>query len=297
MTIISELDVGVGGGGPNGVDQKSERSYKFGFLPESVPKCFGNRQLQADFIKWGLGQDMVIIRFLYDSPANSEDEARFMVNQFFASSEAQRILPHACAGVGSLGSQAKVELDPVSISQTDMSIFHVLTEKRIVNPSTGRIQGRLEEDWEGIPLYDTLREALVCEDSELYEVFSKKARNEWVSLPVPFHATTSTVFLAAMRRELLFKVFWHVVIGGASNQYDEVITPYIEHTKQIFKDLVSVRLAPDGSIICPCRAYRVTGVSGTKLHSNDHPSNYCYVIVDPTMRHLTVWYYQYRPFW
>ncbi|KAF4715687.1 hypothetical protein FOZ62_000130, partial [Perkinsus olseni] len=102
----------------------------------------------------------------------------------------------------------------------------VLTEKRIVNAATGRIQGRFEEDWEGIPLYDTLREALVCEESELYETFSE-----------------------TIRQELLFKVFMHVVIGGASNQYEEIVTPYIEHTKKIFKIVFLCSMSPPMSSV------------------------------------------------
>ncbi|KAF4665739.1 hypothetical protein FOZ61_010546 [Perkinsus olseni] len=271
MTIITEVDVVPGQEGDE--EPTASKAYKFRFLPEAIPKCFGDRQLQADFKKWGLDQDMVILRFLYDSPADTESERQFMVQEFFKSAEAQRILPHACRGVSGIGPGTKVEMEQLTVKHTDMSIFHVLTEKRIVNAATGRIQGRFEEDWEGIPLYDTLREALVCEESELYETFPE-----------------------TIRQELLFKVFLHVVIGGASNQYEEIVTPYIEHTKKIFKDLVSVRLGPDGSIVCPCKAYKITTLcGGAKLHSIDHPSNYCYVIVflcsmSPPMSSVSVYF-------
>lgn len=36
-------------------------TYKFRFLPDAIPKCFGDKQLRADFRKWGLDEDMVIM--------------------------------------------------------------------------------------------------------------------------------------------------------------------------------------------------------------------------------------------
>lgn len=53
------------------------------------------------------------------------------------------------------------------------------------------------------------------EDSEKYEIFSQ-----------------------ADREEFLFCLFKHLCLGGALCQYEDVLNPYLETTKLIYKDLV-----------------------------------------------------------
>lgn len=40
------------------------------------------------------------------------------------------------------------------------------------------------------------------------------------------------------RQEFLFRLFKHIVLGGELCQYEDVINPYIETVKTIYKDLV-----------------------------------------------------------
>ena len=38
----------------------------------------------------------------------------------------------------------------------------------------GHIRGRIEEDWEGVPIIDLVRETIMMEESELYDAFSEQ---------------------------------------------------------------------------------------------------------------------------
>lgn len=40
------------------------------------------------------------------------------------------------------------------------------------------------------------------------------------------------------RQEFLFKVFKHVVLGGELCQYEDIVPPYIDTAKIIYRDMV-----------------------------------------------------------
>lgn len=42
----------------------------------------------------------------------------------------------------------------------------------------------------------------------------------------------------ADRKEFLFKLFKHICVGGELCQYEDVISPYLDTVKVIYKDLV-----------------------------------------------------------
>merc|ERR1719281_194066 len=90
---------------------------------------------------------------------------------------------------------------------------------------TGHIRGRIEEDFEGVPIVNLIREAILLEDSELYDTFSEKER-----------------------KEFLFRIFSHLVFGGASNQYEDHVEDYFKATKEVYKDLLTVRRNDAGDV-------------------------------------------------
>lgn len=40
------------------------------------------------------------------------------------------------------------------------------------------------------------------------------------------------------RDEFLFRIFFHICLGGRFNQYEDEIQPYLDVTKQVYKDLI-----------------------------------------------------------
>merc|ERR1719456_336776 len=120
---------------------------------------------------------------------------------------------------------------------------------------TGHIRGRIEEDVESVPINSLVREAIMVEESELYDAFSAKERNE-----------------------LLFHIFSHVVFGGASNQYEDHVEEYFKVTKAIYKDLLSVRKNDAGEVEVVSWVYKILSLGqGGSMFPKDHPTNFCYI--------------------
>ena len=40
------------------------------------------------------------------------------------------------------------------------------------------------------------------------------------------------------RDEFLFRIFFHICLGGRFNQYEDELQPYLDVTKQVYKDLI-----------------------------------------------------------
>merc|ERR1712070_627641 len=136
---------------------------------------------------------------------------------------------------------------------------------------TGHIKGRIEEDFDGVPILNLIREVILMEESELYDAFSEKER-----------------------KEFLFRIFSHIVFGGASNQYEDHVEEYFKVTKQLYKDLLTVRRNDSGDVEVVSQVYEALSLGqGGYLFPKDSPLNFCYVILDPIMRHITFWYFGY----
>lgn len=108
----------------------------------------------------------------------------------------------------------KVNVEDVACTQLSVEIFDKLTDKNIVRES-GHIRKCLDEYYEQIVISDELRKVLLLEESDNYEIYSDQERNEFI-----------------------FRLFKHVAIGGEVCQYEDVIQPYIDVTKSIYKDLI-----------------------------------------------------------
>ena len=87
----------------------------------------------------------------------------------------------------------------INCSVLNMQYFDCFEELGIVNKGDGRIQGCMDEWYEGMQLQDKLRQALVWEDDENFEEFQQDKYNN----------------------ELIFCLFRYLVLGGGMCQFDE----------------------------------------------------------------------------
>lgn len=178
-------------------------------------------------------------------------------------------------GIGVCSPQkVRVRWESLGTKIVSMSFFNKFEDVGAVGPS-GHIRGRLEEDVDGVPIVNLVREAILMEESELYDAFSEQER-----------------------KELLFRIFSHLVFGGASNQWEDHVEDYFKVTKEIYKDLLTVRRSDTGDVEVLSEVASVVSLGdGGMLFRKDSPLNFCYVIYDPVMRHIRLWYFCYRPIW
>jgi len=254
-------------------EQPEDKAYRFHFLPDAQFKSFGNSNVQPLLDKWGFGPDMVMCTFRVEQQVQ-EDQMDSMLNAFFHDRVVLGVL-HQISGLRVISpDKVQVRWQKMGTKVTSMSFLNRFEECGAIGKS-GHIRGRLEEDFEGVPIVNLIREVILMEESELYDAFSEQER-----------------------KEFLFWIFSHLVFGGAANQWEDHVEDYFRVTKEVYKDLLSVRRNDTGDVevLSTVASVRSLG-SGGMLFPKENPLNFCYVILDPVIRHLRVWYFGYRPLW
>ncbi|CAM9443223.1 unnamed protein product, partial [Discosporangium mesarthrocarpum] len=101
---------------------------------------------------------------------------------------------------------------------------------------SGQVRGCYEEYIDGVNASDKLRELMANSESQNAHVFS-----------------------SAQKSELIFHIFKVLSVGGAMCQPDDSLQRYLEVTKLIYKDLVSVfKNSSTGQIEVGSQAFQVT---------------------------------------
>jgi hypothetical protein len=156
-----------------------------------------------------------------------------------------------------------------------MALFDKFSENSIID-SRGYISKVMPDYKDGIEICDKLRESFYMEESESYEIWSSEDRNEF-----------------------LFRILMHLSLGGSVCQYEDFISPYLEMSKSLYKDLLTVEKDPATSELkIVSRVYQLFNNSSLALHSDeDHIQNFFYLIIDPRNRHVKVWQNRWRSFW
>ncbi|ETE73275.1 hypothetical protein L345_00892, partial [Ophiophagus hannah] len=165
----------------------------------------------------------------------------------------------------------KVEAKNILCTQVSMSFFDRLYCEGLVREN-GTIVKCFDEYHDEILIADELRKVLLLDDSDHYDLFSHLDREEF-----------------------LFCIFKHLCLGGAFCQYEDDLSPYLETTKFLYKDLVSVQKHPETkninivSTVFKVCAYDADGLCYPT--SNSHEQNFAYLIVNPLNRHIYVLYH------
>jgi len=117
-----------------------------------------------------------------------------------------------------------------------------------------------------------------------------------------------TVFDAEDKDEFLFRVFSHLILGGSLCQYEDFVHPYIETTKKIYKDLISVtKSSANGQqdrLQILSSVYKIHSVSNGTYGSGEGDfakdllfhkpefNNFLYIIVNPSKQTCYSLYHQ-----
>ncbi|CAD7967083.1 unnamed protein product [Amoebophrya sp. A25] len=261
-------------------DDESRGDYTFHYLPEAKFRMWTDRGFQMLLTKWGLGESMCVGKWRFEERCPTRDAARNLVRSFFRSEKNRPALQ--ALGISVLKpSGLEVDLVDISTTETSMAMFEKLEECGAVGRS-GHIKGRLDEYVGDVVVNNLIREVFYMEESDLYDTYSAKERKEFI-----------------------FRIFQHLVMGGATNQYEDDISEYLKATKAFLRDLVSVKKRDDGEPEVTSMVFEVTGLhdgsarksSSGGLFKREHTTNFCYLIVDTLMRHVTMWKFAYESVW
>ncbi|CAD7937339.1 unnamed protein product [Amoebophrya sp. A120] len=235
-------------------DLATRTDYTFHYLPDAKFRMWTDRGFQMLLTKWGFGESMCIGKWRFEEkvePGNRE-QGKNLVTSFFKS-ETNRAALQAL-GVSVLApAKLEVEVEDISTAETSMRLFEKLEECGAVG-KTGHIKGRLDEFVNDVVVNSLIREVFYMEESDLYDVYTEKDRKEFI-----------------------LRIFQHLQIGGATNQYEDDIGEYLKATKALYRDLVSVRKKDDGEPEVTSMVFEVTGFNGQRnggLFKRDHTTNY-----------------------
>eukprot|EP00472_Partenskyella_glossopodia_P006992 CAMPEP_0197518560 /NCGR_PEP_ID=MMETSP1318-20131121/3775_1 /TAXON_ID=552666 /ORGANISM="Partenskyella glossopodia, Strain RCC365" /LENGTH=382 /DNA_ID=CAMNT_0043068999 /DNA_START=206 /DNA_END=1351 /DNA_ORIENTATION=- len=250
----------------------STDGYTFSALSEAKFQGFHDKEVLGLLGKWGVS--FAVSRFRFHESFDEEKKDAFLLDLFsskaFQGSACRSTRKGHRAPLQRVeGKIHKVHSEELNVSVMNMGFFDRIQESGIVTPS-GKIRGCFEDIIEGITINNLLRKCLVDEDDENFEIFDEGDRNE-----------------------LIFNLFSHIVIGGGSlNQYEDMIEPYIDTCKKLYKDLVSVcKNKTTGKMELKTFAYNVQKLDGVALFPiEEHERNICLICVDTLRRYVTYYY-------
>lgn len=259
-------------------------SGTFSFTPLEKPfaSLSSDSAVQA-LRKWNLEPYMQAKQFRFNQAFSPDSIDAFLLD-FFASPVVQETAP-VCVGTASgpfaqagqfstLGAVAPGAVKHMRLPTTVLRLdfFDRLKDAEIVR--AGDIAKCLDEQCGEILVSDKLRKLLLDEASEEWELFSELERSE-----------------------LIFRIMKALAVGGGLNQYEDQMEPYLNMTKALYKDLVSVHKTAAGTLAIGSLTYAISEVNGSSasLFPRPSPNNFCYVTIDPAARHVKLFYAAYVP--
>lgn len=259
-------------------DDENDGHYSFHWM-ETKFDGLSSKEIKENFMKWNIDQNLRVAKFRFDEPWKlSEDKSMSLLLDFFNSKVfRENVEVRSKAGWGSMGEVTGLDgVEKVKATVTTVAVFDALKDTTIAT-AEGRIRKCAPDEYEGIQIEDKLREAILMEDAESYDEVPED-----------------------LREEFIFKLFTHLVFGGALNQYEEHLTPYTDSVKLIYKDLMSVsKNVNTGKIEIASHVFQINKLrtKSAALFPSDHPLNACWICVDPFRRQLTWYYYAHTTMW
>jgi hypothetical protein len=142
----------------------------------------------------------------------------------------------------------------------------------------GSLRKCMPEEVDGVSVEDELHRALLVEDSEPWEEGFPDEN---------------------FREELLFHLFRYLCVGGGMCQYEDVLQPYLEVTRALYRDLLSVRVNKNTQAIeVASSVHRILSLQKagtseqTSLFGRDSPFNLCFLSAHPSKRVVHIFYFQ-----
>eukprot|EP00002_Diphylleia_rotans_P030389 TRINITY_DN623_c0_g2_i2.p1 TRINITY_DN623_c0_g2~~TRINITY_DN623_c0_g2_i2.p1 ORF type:complete len:200 (-),score=48.80 TRINITY_DN623_c0_g2_i2:69-668(-) len=186
-------------------------AFRFTYLPDAKLASFHDKEIQELFKKWSLG-GQVVARFRYDEYFQKYQEKDF-IRDFFNSRDVMGILQSSFGGIHR--GNGEVQFNSLSATTLNMNFFEKMLSKRDLIRPTGHIVRMVDTPINGYMCCNRLQEMLLTDESEFYFTFSEDEKNE-----------------------LIFHIMKTLVLGGNLSQYEDLVHPYLETAKKLYKDLV-----------------------------------------------------------
>nr|XP_002132152.1 cilia- and flagella-associated protein 300-like isoform X1 [Ciona intestinalis] len=249
-----------------------EESYKFTYLPKTLPTLC-SKDFKQYFEKWYLKDRLRAWCFSFDKSFQHYRKEKFVHDFFHDEVVLANIQAMSPSGAwGYVAPADNVAIEELNSTVTSLNFFDKLKNEGIVREN-GSICKCFDEFYEGVTISDELRKMLLLEDSDNFECYSDEERKEFI-----------------------FKLFFHFVIGGPICQFEDNIQPYLDVTKSLYKDLIAVqRDGETKEMIVLTKAYKVKTMDSkgcmTYPAEEEHDQTFAYLTIDPLKRQAVLLYH------
>ncbi|CAK9806958.1 Cilia- and flagella-associated protein 300 [Anthophora plagiata] len=248
------------------------------FVPLAQKNYIGIKDKRTqDFLsKWGIKGNFVIQHFSFNETFQQYHKYHLSEVFFKDSTVAKELLTKQGNRWVKQGiTAATLEIKPIPCSVLNMSFFNKLNdpENGIVHRS-GIIGKRYDMEVENFLISDNLRGMLLDEECSEYNLYMKDEREEFI-----------------------FNIFQMLVLGGILCQYEDLLDPYLDVTKAIYKDLIRVQKGKDGDLSISTIVLQVVARDnkGQAYFPCDpcHKQNMGFLLVDSITHEVTTFLHQF----
>jgi len=171
-----------------------------------------------------------------------------------------------------------IQVEAVPCTILNMDFFDVFQKEGLTSVD-GILKPCMIEHYAGIEVDNVLLDAMVNPESEYASSLSE-----------------------AQRSEFIFRLFQVIFIGGAMHQRNDNCRDYLETTRKIYKELLTVhRNARTSAIEISSHVYEIRvhdeETTSVQLFPQKSEYNRCFMIVDRAKRYVTVIYAPHKQFW
>ena len=247
--------------------------FSFQYLAGKIFPSLESKEHKEILLKWSMEGRLNAQAFSFDQQFQAYQKDDF-VHAFFQDTNVIHNLKFIPGNKWStLGIKAKsVNAEQIACSVLSMAFFDKLYEDIV--RENGHIKKCFDDYYDDFVISDELRKMLLLDDSDNY-----------------------TLYDDAEREQFLFCLFKHICLGGQVCQYEDSIEPYLDITKLLYKDLVSVQKeAGSGELHVTSAVFKVSASDDNGVvypADKDHEQNFAYLIIDPLKRHVNVLYHKF----
>nr|XP_034184568.1 cilia- and flagella-associated protein 300-like [Osmia lignaria] len=253
-----------------------EPNYTFVPLVQKNYLGINDKAIQQHLAKWGIKGNFVIQNFSFNEPFQQYHKYH-LAEAFFKDATVSKVLltkqRNGWVKQGIIATT--VEIKPVPCSVLNMSFFNKLKdfENGVIHKS-GTICKRYDMEIDGFLISDNLRGMLLDEDCPQYNLYFKDEKEEFI-----------------------FRIFQLLILGGVLCQYEDVLDPYLEVTKSIYKDLIRVQKDKDSDLSISTLVLEIIAKDnrGQAYFPYDpfHTQNVGFLLVDSVTREITTFLHQF----
>jgi cilia- and flagella-associated protein 300 len=229
-------------------------SFTFDLVePNLISSIYSSHDDKQMLMQWGLDDNVLSIS-CFRFTGNLFDECDYitLLKAFLCDAKVRLVMK----GSGTPILPLDINYTELSMKTLSMGFFDRLKERNILTKS-GDIKGTFNEQYAGIDVDDMLKDFFVNPESENKDLYNDEERSEFL-----FH---------------ILKIF---VLGGDMCQPDTNISRYLDSTRKLYKNLLTVYKKDDGELTVSGKCFDVQSIEGMTFYDSTNPRNRLLVLID-----------------